>query len=156
MKRAVPDWLVQLVWFLAGVYATGALWYFLSRDDSLSAALSFGGAVVLTFVAVQLHRLNDRTSRFKAYRERLGGFIKEAEVLLARSAEEPLPIQEYTEWAARVENYLTECLDASYGVRFGNFSGMTFYGDGSEKSTYENSISGRSTRLHQFITEFSE
>lgn len=153
MKRIVPDWLVQLVWFLASVYGTGALWYFLSRDDYLSAAFSLGGAAALAFVAVQLHRINDRTSRFKASREHLAAFMKEAEALLARSNEDPLPIQDHDEWAKRAETYLTEWLDASYAARFGNFSGMTFYGDGSEKSSYKNSISGRSTRLHQFIKE---
>jgi len=154
MKRSVPDWLVQLVWFLAGVYATGALWYFLSRDDPLSAALSFCGAVVLAFVAVQLHRLNDKSSRFKAHREQLAGFMKEAEVLLARSTEEPLPVPEHNEWVARVEAYLREQLDNSYAARFGNFSGMTFHSDGSQRSQNRNSINGRSTRLHEFITEF--
>ena len=54
MKRNIPDWLIQLVWFLAGVYGTGALWYFLSRDDILSSMLSLGGAATLAFVAIQL------------------------------------------------------------------------------------------------------
>ena len=155
MKRTVPDWLVQLVWFIAGIYATGALWYFLSRDDFLSAALSLGGAVMLTFVAVQLNRLNDKSTRYKAHREQLAGFMKEAEVLRTRSTEVPLPVQAHNEWVARVEAYLTEQLDASYAARLGNFSGLTFYGDGSQKSEYENSINGRSKRLHEFITEFS-
>ena len=155
MKRSVPDWLVQLVWFLASVYATGALWYFLSRDDLLSAAFSLCGAVVLVFVAIQLHRLNDGSSRFKAHREQLAVFMKEAEGLRARSVEEPLPVPAHNEWVSRVEAYLKEQLDASYAARFGNFSGMTFYGDGSQRSEYENSIRGRSTRLHEFIKEFS-
>ena len=75
MKRPVPPWLLQLVWFLAGIYATGAFWFFLSRDEFLSAALSLVGAVVLAIVAIHLHRLNDRDVRFRTRRERLAQFI---------------------------------------------------------------------------------
>ena len=155
MKHVVPDWLVQLVWFLAGVYGTGALWYFLSRDDYLSATFSLGGAAILTFVATQLHRINDRTSRLKVHREHLAAFLKEAEALLARSSENPLPAQAHNEWIARTETYLREQLDASYAACLGNFSGITFYGNGSQESGYKNAINGRCTRLHQFITELS-
>jgi hypothetical protein len=28
-----PDWLIQSIWFMAGVLATGAIWYFLSRNE---------------------------------------------------------------------------------------------------------------------------
>jgi hypothetical protein len=156
MKRPVPPWLVQLVWFLAGIFATGAPWYFLSRDDILSAALSFAVAFVLALVAVQLHRLNDKDARFKVRRERLAHFMREAESLLNRSNEEPLPIQEHNSWVARVEAYLNEEMDSSYAARFGNFSGMPFYGDGSPRSSFRTSLDGRSRRLHEFITEFSE
>ena len=153
MKHVVPDWLVQLVWFLAGVYGTGALWYFLSRDDHLSAIFSLAGAALLTLVAVQLHRINDRTTRLKTHRECLAAFMKEAEVLLTRSNEDPLPMESHDDWVGRVEAYLKEQLDVSYAARLGNFSGMTFYGDGSQKSNYKNAINGRTTRLQQFITE---
>ena len=152
MKRNIPDWLIQLVWFLAGVYGTGALWYFLSRDDILSSTLSLAGAAILTFVAVQLIRLNDRSTRFKVRREKLADFMKEAEVLQNRSTEEPLPIQEHNDWVTRVEEYLKEQLDSSYVARLSNFNGMTFFGG----SDYKNSLIGRSARLHEFITEFSE
>ena len=156
MKRIVPAWLLQLVWFLASIFATGALWYFLSRDDVFTAALSFVAAVVLTIVAVQLHRLNDKDSRFRARRERLAQFMKEAEALLARRTEEPLPIQEHDDWVARVESYLNNETDPSYTVRFNNFSDMTFYVDGSPRSSFDKSLQGRSRRLHEFISEFSE
>ncbi len=153
MKRIVPDWLVQLVWFLAGIYGTGALWYFLSRDDHLSAVFSLAGATLLTLVAVQLHRINDRATRLKAHRECLAEFMKEGESLLSRSDEDPLPTEQHDNWVARVELYLRENLDASYAARLGNFSGMTFYGDGSKKSNFKNAIGGRTSRLHQFLTE---
>jgi hypothetical protein len=156
MKRIVPAWLLQLVWFLAGIFATGALWYFLSRDDTLSATLSFIGAAVLTVVAIQLHRLNDKDARFRTRREKLAQFMKEAESLLKKCDENPLPIQEHNEWVARVEVYLNDEVDSSYATRFGNFSGITFYGDGSQRSSFKNSLQGRSKRLHEFISEFSE
>ena len=154
MQRLVPDWLVQLVWFLAGVYATGSLWYFLSRDDYISAGLSFGGAAVLAFVAVQLQRLNDRSSRHRKIREALAAFVKQAEVLHSRSTEDPLPYQDHNAWLAAVETYLGETLDASYLVRLSNFSGMTFGSDGSHKSTYQNNLKGRMRRLLEFTSEF--
>ena len=126
MKNRVPPWLVQVVWFLASIYATGALWYYLSRDDHVGAGLSLLGAIVLPVVAIQLHRLNDRDVRFLTRREQLAGFIKEAEAILGRSATDPLPISEHNEWVSRVEKYLNLEMDASYAARFRNFSGMTF------------------------------
>jgi len=156
MMHPIPNWLLQLVWFLASIFASGALWYFLSRDDVLSSVSSFCAATVLTIVAVQLPRLNDRDARFRARREKLGQFLKDAESLMKRRDEEPLPFQEHNDWVARVEAYLRSEADSSYAARFSNFSGMTFYVDGTPKSAFDNSLQGRSSRLHEFIREFSE
>lgn len=156
MKRPVPPWLLQLVWFAAGIFATGACWYFLSRDDYIATVLSFASAVILAVVAVQLHRLNDRDVRFRLRREQLAQFLKEGESLLTKSNAEPLPLQEYNDWVARIESYLDKEVDASYVARLGNFNGMTFYGDGSARSAFRKSVDGRSRRIHEFISEFSE
>ena len=156
MRRLVPAWLPQVVWFLAGIFATGAVWFFLSRDEYLFAWLSVAAAVVLAVVAVQLHRLNDREARFRKIREKLAAFAEEAAVLVGRHIEEPLPIQEHNDWVSRVEAFLRSELDSSYRARFSNFSGMTFYGGGSAKSTYKNSVDGRTRRIHEFMREFSE
>ena len=156
MKRLVPGWLTQLVWFLAGIFATGAVWFFLSRDEYLFAWLSVAATAVLTVVAVQLHRLNDRDARFRIIRERLAAFAEEATALAARSTEEPLPIQEHNDWVSKVEAFLRSELDSSYSARFSNFSGMTFFGDGSAKSNFRNSVDGRTRRIHEFMREYKE
>ena len=156
MKRPVPPWLLQLVWLLAGIYATGAVWYVLSRDDYLVAWLSVFATITLTVVAVHLHRVNDGDARFRGFREALAIFVEKASSLSARASEEPLPITACNEWVSSVEAYLRGKLDASFVARFGNFSGMTFYGDGSPKAHYKNSLDGRTRRLHEFIREFAE
>ncbi|MGB4965778.1 MAG: hypothetical protein WBO77_01575, partial [Microgenomates group bacterium] len=126
------------------------------RGEYLAAALSLGAAGILIFVAVHLHRLNDRDARYLHRREQLAQFLKEGESLHSRSNAEPLPIQDLDDWLARVQTYLNKEVDASYVVRFGNFSGMIFYGDSSPRSSYRNSVEGHCRRLNEFISEFSE
>ncbi len=87
--------------------------------------------------------------------EKLSGFIKEAQLLRKRLNENPLPIKDHNEWVERVNKYLKENLGSAYEVRFNDFSGMTFYGDNSEKSKMSRSLEGRSRRLHEFISEKS-
>ena len=55
----IPDWLIQLTWFAAGVCATGAFWYFLSKQNYLPALWSGFGALVLALTAVTFHLHND-------------------------------------------------------------------------------------------------
>lgn len=155
VKRPVPEWLTPLVWFLASVFATGAIWYFLSREELLPAALSAVAAITLVVVAVQLQRLNDRSARFREHRENLGRFLDEAGSILNRYSGpgQRVPKEEHDNWVTRVQTYLSEQLDASYVARFNNFSGMTFFsGSGPEK----NSVNGHCRRLHEFIKELGE
>jgi hypothetical protein len=154
VKRVVSERVVQLVWFIAGVYATGAVWFFLSKDDFISAGVSALSAIALCIVAFYLHGLNDQSKRLHAQREKIGGFLKEAEGLTARANDDPAPIEAHNEWVARVEKYLTEILDTSYAVRFGNFHGMTFYVS-KPNSDLKKSLEGRSRRLHEFIAELA-
>lgn len=87
--------------------------------------------------------------------EKLATFIQEAQALRARLDQTPLPVTDHNTWVARVEAWLRDSLGAAYVVRFRDFSGMTFYGDSSEKSKMSKSLDGRSRRLHEFIAELS-
>ncbi|TAK89878.1 MAG: hypothetical protein EPO06_10725 [Burkholderiaceae bacterium] len=87
--------------------------------------------------------------------EKLASFIVEGQRLRERLSEVPPPVGEHNAWVERVNDYLRTNVGAAYEVRFGDFSGMTFYGDASERSNMSRSIEGRSRRLHEFIAELS-
>lgn len=156
MKKPVPDWLPNATWFVAGIFATGAFWYFLSKDDYVATALSALGAVLFAIVSVVLHKANDRSARFQKVRERLTDLLKQAEALIARKSEEPLPIAEVNDWIDRATKEVETLLDASYAARLNNFTGYVFYTDGSEKSKYRNAIDGRMRRLMEFLKELQD
>lgn len=57
--RTVPDWWIQTAWWGSGIFATGAVWYFLSTREygwSVAAGLA---AIILAGVAIVLHRKKD-------------------------------------------------------------------------------------------------
>lgn len=60
MNRTVPDWVIQTAWWISGIFATGALWYFLSIKDYSYAAGSGALALAFALAAVVLHRRKDR------------------------------------------------------------------------------------------------
>ncbi|UPK84183.1 hypothetical protein [Pseudomonas sp. A2] len=60
MNRTVPEWLIQITWWGSGIFATGALWYFISVKDYPFALGSAATATVLAIVAVLLHRRKDQ------------------------------------------------------------------------------------------------
>jgi hypothetical protein len=64
----------------------------------------------------------------------LAAFLVEAQQLRARLDETPLPIGQHNAWVDRVDNYLRANLSKGYEVKFSDFSGMTFYGNDSERS----------------------
>lgn len=66
MKREPKDWHLQLVWFIAGIFATGAVWYFISTGKSLPAVLSGLAAFGFTLFAIYLHRARDQASESKS------------------------------------------------------------------------------------------
>ena len=140
-------------WFVAGVFATGSFWYFLSQQNYLGTALSGLGAIVFAGVAIYLHRLNDRSVVNAPHRVQLAAFLSEAHMLRSRLNEHPLPIADHNAWVGRVRKYLREDIGPGFEVRFGDFSGMVFYGDGSERSKLSNSLEGRSRRLNEFLAE---
>jgi len=57
--RSVPDWTIQVAWWVSGVFATGAVWYFLSTNNVAYAIGSALIAVLFAGVAVFLHRRKD-------------------------------------------------------------------------------------------------
>ncbi|MDQ7815874.1 MAG: hypothetical protein RDU14_02530 [Melioribacteraceae bacterium] len=61
--RKVPEWLIQSSWFLAGVCATGAVWYLLSIKEYFGATIAGIGAVIFYLLAVFLHRSNDKVTK---------------------------------------------------------------------------------------------
>ena len=54
-----------------------------------------------------------------------------------------------------MNTYFVETGKTEYKIRLNDFTGMTFYGDGSDKSKFEKSIDGRIRRLHEFLAELS-
>jgi hypothetical protein len=155
MSKVIPDWMVQVAWFAAGVCATGAFWYFLSQNDYTWTVVTGLGALVFAGLAVYLHARKDGSSRDHRHRERLATFLTEAQRLRRRLDEVPLPVRDYNEWVDRVGGYLRQNLGKAYEVRFSDFSGMIFHGDSSERSQMSRSIDGRSRRLSEFMSELS-
>lgn len=58
-----PGWLLTAIWFVGGVFATGAFWYFLGADSTVGAIVSALGAVGFALLAVVLHVRNDSLRR---------------------------------------------------------------------------------------------
>ena len=155
MSKSIPDWMVQVAWFAAGICATGAFWYFLSKNDYTWAVLTGLGALVFAGLAVYLHTRKDGSSRNHWHSEQLATFLTEAQGLRRRLDEVPLPVRDHNEWVERVGGYLRQNLGRTYEVRFSDFSGMTFYGNGSERSQMLRSLDGRSRRLSEFMSELT-
>lgn len=80
MKKEPKDWHLQLAWFIAGIFATGALWYFASTGKPLLSGLSGLAAGLFALLAILLHRArdqaNDATSRESLENDRLHGEVK--------------------------------------------------------------------------------
>ncbi len=57
--RPIPDWAIQASWWASGIFATGAVWYFLSVTSYWSAGLSAVGAITFAVLTVALHRRKD-------------------------------------------------------------------------------------------------
>jgi hypothetical protein len=156
MPIANRAWFAPAAWFVAGIFATGAFWYFLSQNSLAGAIWSGLAAIAFAFLAIWFHRQTDRPTVNAPHKAQLAAFLTEAQTLRARLNEQPLPIADHNLWAQRVETYLRDKLGSDYAVRFGDFSGMVFYGDSSEKSRMSRSLEGRSRRLSEFLAELSK
>ncbi len=60
--RSVPEWSIQLAWAVFGIFATGAVWYFLGLKEYANAGWAAVGAIVFAGVAIVLHRAKDKAS----------------------------------------------------------------------------------------------
>jgi hypothetical protein len=70
VTNALPEWLIQLTWFLAGLGGTGAIWYFLSQRRHRAAIASAIATVVLVGAAVGLLITNDHYRSQESLRAR--------------------------------------------------------------------------------------
>lgn len=57
--KRTPEWVVTASWFVAGIWATGSFWYFLSAANRGGAIGSAAGAILFTLLAIVLHIRND-------------------------------------------------------------------------------------------------
>lgn len=149
----IREWMSPTAWFAAGIFATGAFWYFLSNKNYYGILGSGLGAIVFAGLAIYLHQLSYKSALHASHREQLGRYLSEAQGLRSRLSEQLLPIADHNAWVDRVNDYLRTNIGHDFEVRFSDFSGMVFYGDGSEKSKMSHSLEGRSRRLHEFIAE---
>jgi len=60
--KPVPDWAIQASWWCSGIFATGAVWYFLSVKSYGGAIAATVGAILFAGLAIILHRKNDAYS----------------------------------------------------------------------------------------------
>lgn len=66
----VRDWWIQTAWWASGIFATGAVWYFLSTREYVLAVAAGVAAVVLAAVAIILHRRKDAVHSLEESRPR--------------------------------------------------------------------------------------
>lgn len=57
--RNVPDWAIQTCWWISGIFATGAVWYFLSIQNYAYSGIAAICALSLAGLAIWLHRIKD-------------------------------------------------------------------------------------------------
>lgn len=122
----------------------------------LGIATVLGGVAALLYFREKWRARSTRSEKGKEQiRDQLAAFLVQAQRFRKRLDEFPLPIGEHNAWVDSVQEWLRDNLGKSYAVRFGDFSGITFYGSGSERSKMSRSIQGRSQRLDEFISRLS-
>lgn len=136
----------EVIALLACVYF-GVLWY-IKPSGNYEPPFAISAFV---FVVTDLIRRYAPSRGIEP--EKLADFIREGQELRARLNEEPLPIREHNDWVEHMVSYFKQHKGGAYEARLSDFSGMTFYGDGSERSRMSRPIEGRVRRLHEFISE---
>jgi hypothetical protein len=63
MRTMTPSWILTLLWFGAGIGATGAFWYFLSQRDLHATLWSAFVTATVVLLTVTLHIRNDLLER---------------------------------------------------------------------------------------------
>lgn len=146
MKRFVVSG-IELCGLIAAAYF-GVQWY-LNPQGNYEAAFALSGVVALLADWFRRHL------KIGVAAHEISTFIEQGGRLMGRKDESPLPIEEHNAWVAKMETYFRKFGRADYAVRLSDFSGLTFYGDGSEKSKYSRAIDGRLRRLHEFLRELA-
>ena len=103
MANNIRGWMMPAAWFVAGVFATGSFWYFLSQQNSIGTLLSAIGAIFFAGVAIYLHLQSGKSVLNAPHRRQLATFLSEAHRLRSRLNELPLPITEHNAWVSRVD-----------------------------------------------------
>ena len=137
---------IEFIALLAAAYF-GYLWYI---EPSGNNEPPFA---IAAFVLVIIELIRRYAPSRGIDPEKIANFIREGQALRARLNEDPLPIQEHSDWVERMISYLKQYKGRAYEVRLSDFSGMTFLASGSERSKMSNAIEGRVRRLHEFISE---
>ena len=57
--RRIKDWWIQAAWWASGIFATGAVWYFLGKEEYKFASIAALAAVGFAFLAIALHSKKD-------------------------------------------------------------------------------------------------
>jgi hypothetical protein len=138
---------LELSGLIAAVYF-GVRWY-LEPNGNHEPAFYLSGLVAV--LAEWIRRL----LRTNIDPQELATYIREGQALLAPKNESPLPIQAHNDWIEKMEKYLKKQNRSDCAVRLSDFSGLTFFGDRSERSKFVNSVDGRLRRLHEFMREAS-
>jgi hypothetical protein len=146
MKRYVVP-AIELCGFIAAIYF-GVQWY-LNLQGNNEAAFALSGVVA---ALAEWFRRHLRTG---VAAQEISAFIEQGQRLMSRKQEDPLPIGEHNAWVEEMETYFRKFGRADYVVRLSDFSGLTFYCDGSEKSKYSKALDGRLRRLHEFLRELA-
>jgi hypothetical protein len=68
----ISEWIIQLIWFIAGLFGTGAFWYYLSQHNNEFSFLAGLGAIFFALLAVALHRRNDKSNQQSLTKENEG------------------------------------------------------------------------------------
>lgn len=64
MARSItPQWVFQILWFIAGIGGTGGVWYFLSQNHNHKALWTGFATVVVVCFTIALHIRNDLIRR---------------------------------------------------------------------------------------------
>jgi hypothetical protein len=123
----------------------------------LPATVWIGLAIIAIVVLanwVQLREGYDRLFVDEAsLADELGKFLEEGQALMARAQDhdQPLPTEEANDWGQRLEEFVRERMGVAKAAVLTNFSGMTFFSNGSDRANLRNGIDGRLRRIVQFI-----
>ncbi len=143
--------IVELIVFILA--ATFAIAFYYEKPDDLQRLSLLVSVILLGIAVVRRSVENAREKNKYIFASQLAKFVDEGNELRSRKNEEPLPIEEYNSWVSNIESYLKDNKKEHYVTRLNDFSGLVFYGNGSEKSKFENTLDGRLRRLHEFIKE---